>query len=72
MEINPPLVKIQEIFPKRVANLVNKRVSMHKFVYKICKSRGKYFLYFKQKVEEFIYYMYKLSVFALFCHPKMI
>ena len=39
-------LKIQEIFPEGVANHVNKRVHMHEFVYKICKSRGKYFLYF--------------------------
>ena len=74
LEINPPLVKIQEIFPEGVANHVNKRVHMHEFVYKICKSQeianlvnklvhahsfvylicnslGKYFLYFKPKVD---------------------
>ena len=38
--------KIQEIFPEGAAHQVNKRVRMHEFVYKICKSRGKYFLYF--------------------------
>ena len=38
--------KIQEIFPEGVANQVNKGVCMHEVVYKICKFRGKYFLYF--------------------------
>ena len=41
--------KIQEIFPEGVAYQVNKRVRIHEFVYKICKSRGKYFLYFLTK-----------------------
>ena len=44
-------LKIQEIFPKRIANLVNKRVRMYEFVCKICKTLGKYFLYFLQKVD---------------------
>ena len=35
----PVWLKIQEIFPEGVANQVNKRVRMHEFVYKICKSR---------------------------------
>ena len=39
-------LEIQEIFPEGVANHVNKLMRMHEFVYKICKSRGKYFLYF--------------------------
>ena len=43
-------VNIREIFPKRVANQVNKQVRMHKFVYTICKSLGKYFPYFKLKI----------------------
>ena len=34
----------------KIDSHVNKRVRMHEFVYKICKSRGKYFLYFQQKV----------------------
>ena len=51
IEINPHMLKIQEIFPERVAIQVHKRVRMHEFVYKISKSRGKYFLYFSQKVD---------------------
>ena len=43
------LLKIQEIFPSGLANLVNKLVHAHSFVYLICKSLGKYFLYFKQR-----------------------
>ena len=58
--------KIQEIFPERVANQVNIQVQMHKYDYMICKSRGKYFSYFKLKIhllarldevqEELLYY----------------
>ena len=40
------LLKIQEIFPSRLANLINKLVHAHSFVYLIRKSLGKYFLYF--------------------------
>ena len=42
-------LKIKEIYPERVANQVNKGVSMHEFVYKIGKSRGKYFLNFNKR-----------------------
>ena len=45
------LLKIQEIFPSGLANLVNKLVHAHSFVYLICNSLGKYFLYFKPKVD---------------------
>ena len=43
------LKKIPEIFPERVANLVNKLVHAHSFVYLICNSLGKYFRYFNQR-----------------------
>ena len=36
---------------QRAANTINKKVQSHGFVYKICKSGGKYFLYFKLKVD---------------------
>ena len=39
------LLKIQEIFPSGLANLVNKLVHALSFVYLICNSREKYFLY---------------------------
>ena len=42
-QINHLWLNIQEIFPERIANQVNRRVRMHEFVYKICKTRG-YFL----------------------------
>ena len=42
--------KVREIFPEIVANQVNNRVRMHEFVYMICRSRGKYFKYFKLKI----------------------
>ena len=45
------LLKIQEIFPSGLANLVNKLVHAHSFVYMICNSLGKYFLYFQPKVD---------------------
>ena len=45
------LLKIQEMFPSGLANLVNKLVHAHSFVYLICNSLGKYFLYFKPKVD---------------------
>ena len=41
-----PLLR-QEIFPARLANLINKLELMHQFVHRICKSLGKYVLYFK-------------------------
>ena len=40
------VIKYRQIFSERVANQVNKRVHMHEFVFKICESRGKYFLSF--------------------------
>ena len=45
------LLKIQKIFPSGLASLVNKPVHAHSFVYLICNSLGKYFLYFKPKVD---------------------
>ena len=45
------LLKIQEIFPSGLANLVNKLVHARSFVYMICNSLGKYFLYFQPKVD---------------------
>ena len=44
-----PEFKIQEIISERFANSIHKQVHTT-FVYKICKSRGKYFLYFKLNV----------------------
>ena len=49
--------KIQEIFTERVKNPINKRLQWHDFVYKICKSKGEYILYFKLKLYYFIYYI---------------
>ena len=45
------VLKIHEIFPLGLANLLNKLVHGHLFVYMICNSLGKYFLYFQPKVD---------------------
>ena len=45
------VLKIQEIFPLGLANLVNKLMHSHLFVYMICNSLGKYLLYFQPKVD---------------------
>ena len=53
-------------FPEGVANQVNKRVRMHEFVFKICKSRGKYLLI---KINLYISFT-KMSVFTFCDVPK--
>ena len=45
------VLKIQEIFPSGLANLVNKLVHAHSFRYMICNTLGKCFLYFQPKVD---------------------
>ena len=43
--------EILELFPSRLASHINKLVHSHRFIYFICKSRGKQFPYFKLKVD---------------------
>ena len=52
-------IKYGKYFP-RVANLVNKGMRMHKFVYMIYKSLGKYFPYFKLK-DTLVYLLHILN-----------
>ena len=52
--------KIQEIFPSKLAYHINKLVYWHSFIYLICNSFGKYFLYFKLKMDYSIYTLIKV------------
>ena len=45
-----PEFKIQEIFPREIGKSDKQISAQHEFVHKICKSQGKYFLYFKLNV----------------------
>ena len=45
------VLKIRKLFPPGLVNIVNKLVHAHSFVYIICKSLGKYFLYFQPKAD---------------------
>ena len=55
--------KIREIFPDRVSDQVNKGVRMHEH-YMNCKSRGKYFPYFKLKIDLYIIFIFFFFFFA--------
>ena len=46
IEINPPLVKNTGNISRESCKSGTQSVPMHEFVYKICESQGKYFLYF--------------------------